>query len=327
MKPRDDSLFKESAARDQPGLRTALKTWLLRHAQVFFYSLGQLWRAPMSLLMIAAVIGIALALPTGLQVLLKNAQQLSGGLDGAAKISVFLSTAASEAQAHQLQAQIQQLPEVSAVQFISREQALNEFKQQSGFGEALTSLQDNPLPHALVITPQRIASEPASLDQLAQRLRALPQVELVQLDRQWVKRLFAIMAIMARGIDVLGGMLALGVVLVVGNTIRLAIQNRREEIVVIKLIGGTDAFIRRPFLYTGFWYGLFGGAIALLLISGAISLLAGPVEQLAGLYQTPFRLHTLDFVTVVQLLGISIGLGLAGSWLAVGRHLRAIEPR
>lgn len=327
MTPRDDTIFKDSVTRDQPGLRTSLKTWMLRHAQVFFYSLGQLWRAPMSLLMIAAVIGIALALPTGLHVLLKNAQQLSGGLDGAAKISVFLTTTASETQARQLQSQIQLMPEVSSVQFISRDQALNEFKQQSGFGEALATLQDNPLPHVLVISPQRLASEPANLDQFTQRLRALPQVDLVQLDRQWVKRLFAIMAIIARGIDVLGGMLALGVILVVGNTIRLAIQNRREEIVVIKLIGGTDAFIRRPFLYTGFWYGLFGGLIALLLIGGAMSLLAGPVQQLAGLYQTPFQLHTLDLNTIGQLMGISIGLGLAGSWLAVGRHLRAIEPR
>lgn len=301
--------------------------WLTRHAQVFFYSLGQLWRAPFSLFMTAAVIGIALALPAGLHVLLKNAQQLSGSWDGAPKLSVFLATGASEAHARKLAADIQQLPQVAHVQLITRDTALAEFKQHSGFGDALNALQDNPLPHVLVVTPGATQTDPATLDKLAQQLRVLPQVDTVQLDREWVKRLYAIMAIVARGIDILAAMLAIGVILVVGNTIRLAIQNRREEIVVIKLIGGTDAFIRRPFLYTGFWYGLFGGVIAILLIVVAMWLLRGPVENLTGLYQTAFTLQQLDFATVLILLIVSIGLGLAGSWLAVGRHLREIEPR
>ena len=326
MKQPADTLLKDAAPREKPGARTAIKTWLLRHAQVFFYSLGQLWRTPFSLLMTAAVIGIALALPTGLHVLLKNAQQLSGGLDGATKLSAFLVTTATEDIARKLRADIQGWPGVSNVEFISREQALTEFKQQSGFGEAITALKENPLPHVLVITP-RTPNTPAGLETMAQQLRGLPNIETVQLDRQWVKRLYAIMAIIARGIDVLGGMLGLAVILVVGNTIRLAIQNRRDEIVVIKLIGGTDAFIRRPFLYTGFWYGLFGGVIALMLVYGALAILAGPIDQLAGLYQTPFILRRLDTGTIMSLLAVSIGLGLAGSWLAVGRHLRDIEPR
>ncbi|MBI3562031.1 MAG: ABC transporter permease [Gammaproteobacteria bacterium] len=326
MNRRDARLRDESGARDKLGLGTALRTWGLRHAQVFFYSLGQLWRTPLSLLMTATVIGIALALPTGLHVLLQNAQRLSDGWDGAAKISVFFGLPTLESQVRKVQTDIQQLPEVANVVFISREQALSEFKQQSGFGEALNALTENPLPQVLVVSPKS-STEPTALDQLVERLRALPQVEYVQLDRQWVKRLFAIMAIASRGIDILGGMLALGVVLVIGNTIRLAIQNRREEIVVIKLIGGTDAFIRRPFLYTGFWYGLAGGIMALVFIDGAIALLSGPVERLAGLYHTPFRLYYLDLITITQLLGVSIGLGWMGSWLAVGRHLRAIEPR
>lgn len=326
MNQKTDPLFKDASSRDKPGLRTAIKTWLLRHAQVFFYSLGQLWRAPFSLLMTAAVIGIALALPTGLHVLLKNAQQLSGGLDGATKLSAFLVTTANEDTVKKLRTEIQNWPSVSNVDFISREQALVEFKQQSGFGEAITALKENPLPHVLVITP-RTPNTPVGLEAMAQQLRGLANIDSVQLDRQWVKRLYAIMAILARGIVVLGSMLGLAVVLVVGNTIRLAIQNRRDEIVVIKLIGGTDAFIRRPFLYTGFWYGLIGGVIALMLVYGALALLAGPIDQLAGLYQTPFILRRLDIGTITALLGASIGLGLAGSWLAVGRHLRDIEPR
>jgi cell division transport system permease protein len=134
------------------------------------------------------------------------------------------------------------------------------------------------------------------------------------------------MDIVSQAVIILGFMISLAVLLVVGNTIRLAIQNRRDEIVIVKLIGGTDAFIRRPFLYTGFWYGLIGGLIALILVYIALLLMSSPVERLAGLYQAPFSLHKMDFGTIITILGLSIGLGLGGSWLAVGRHLREIEP-
>ena len=144
---------------------------------------------------------------------------------------------------------------------------------------------------------------------------------------QWVRRLYAIMNIVERGVQILGFLLALAVLLVVGNTIRLAIQNRRKEIVVMKLIGGTDAFIRRPFLYTGFWYGLFGGIIAWLLVSFTMLSISNPIEKLTTLYQNQFELNNISFQTTLMLLIISILLGLAGSWFAVGRHLREIEPQ
>jgi len=308
----ESHVLQEPALRDRPGLSTGVKTYLMRHAQVFFYSLGQLWRTPFSMLMTAAVIGIALALPTGLHVLLNNAQAISGGWDGVAKLSVFLKTSVSDDQARQLAKRIRQLSQVADVDVISREQALAEFKRQSGFGDALTALDDNPLPAVVV---------------LADSLKQDRAVEFTQLDRQWLQRLYGIMDIVGRGVVILGAALALAVILVVGNTIRLAIQNRRQEIVVVKLIGGTDAFIRRPFLYTGFWYGLFGGIIALILVEVALWLIDGPVADLAGLYASSFSLHKLDAVTITTLLIFSILLGLVGSWVAVGRHLREIEPR
>jgi cell division transport system permease protein len=304
----------------------AVRVYLLRHLQVLFYSLGQLSRQPFATLMTTAVIGIALALPSGLHVILKNAQQLSGSWDGGARISLFLKRSVNEAQARQLVRRIRQLPEVIEVRYISRQQALDEFRRQSGFGDALTALQDNPLPAVLVVRPRAAASSPAASERLLARLRQYPAVDLAQLDLQWVKRLYVIMDLVRRGVVVLAVLLALAVLLVVGNTIRLAIQNRRDEIVVMKLIGGTDAFIRRPFLYTGFWYGLFGGLIAWLLVSLSLSILGGPIERLAGLYQSRFQLSGLDAASTGLLLLASIGLGLAGSWLAVGRHLRAIEP-
>ena len=317
---------RRTVSRDQRLRQGSLRTYLLRHVQVFFYSLGVLSRSPFATLMTAAVIGIALALPSGLHVVLKNAQQLSGGWDGAAQISLFLKRSVSEAEAERLAQQIQKLPQVYEVSYISRRQALEEFQRLSGFGDALQALQDNPLPSVLVIRPAANASSPESTETLLQTLGNYPPVELAQLDMQWVKRLYVIMELVRRGVVVLAILLAIAVLLVVGNTIRLAIQNRREEIVVMKLIGGTDAFIRRPFLYTGFWYGVFGGMIAWLLVSFSLSILSGPVERLAGLYQSQFQLSGLDVVSTSLLLAISILLGLAGSWLAVGRHLRDIEP-
>jgi cell division transport system permease protein len=308
------------------GPLTALRVYLLRHLQVFFYSLGVLSRSPFATLMTTAVIGIALALPSGLHVVLQNAQQLSGGWDGAAQISLFLKRTVPEEEANRLARQIQKLPEVASVNYISRSEALQEFQRLSGFGDALQALKDNPLPSVLVIHPTANASTPAATEKLLQRLQAYPPVDVAQLDMQWVKRLYVIMELVRRGVVVLAALLALAVLLVVGNTIRLAIQNRRDEIVVMKLIGGTDGFIRRPFLYTGFWYGLFGGVIAWLLVSLSLSILRDPVERLTGLYQSQFELSGLDITTTGMLIGTSILLGLAGSWLAVGRHLRDIEP-
>ncbi len=304
----------------------ALRVYLLRHLQVFFYSLGVLSRGPFATLMTAAVIGIALALPSGLNVVLQNAQQLSGGWDGAAQISLFLKRTVPEDEANRLARKIQNLPEVASVNYISRREALQEFQRLSGFGDALEALKDNPLPSVLVIHPTPTASTPAATEKLLQRLKGYPPVDIAQLDMQWVKRLYVIMELVRRGVVVLAALLALAVLLVVGNTIRLAIQNRRDEIVVMKLIGGTDAFIRRPFLYTGFWYGLFGGIIAWLMVVLSISLLRTPVSNLASLYQSAFDLSSLDLSSVFMLLSGSASLGLMGSWLAVSRHLSAIQP-
>lgn len=327
MNPSTDQLLEDVATRDKPGLATSIKTYLLRHIQVFFYSLGQLWRAPFSMFMTAAVIGIALALPTGMHVLLNNAQQLSGGWEGAAKVSLYLKQNISEQQANKLANKIRKLEQVAEVEYISSAKGLEEFRQRTGYDAVLKALDDNPIPATLVVTPDLQFSDAKQVDTLATQLGKYKQVDLVQLDSEWVQRLFAIMEIVSQGVVILGIMLSIGVLLVVGNTIRLAIQNRRDEIVIVKLIGGTDAFIRRPFLYTGFWYGFFGGLIAIILVFLSLLLMSSPVENLAGLYQSQFALHKMDFGTILTILVLSIGLGLGGSWIAVGRHLRDIEPR
>ena len=310
-----------------PGFMTLFRSYFIRHIQVFFYSLGQLSRAPISTLMTCMVIGIALALPTGLHTLLKNAQQLSGGWESTAQISVFLKKKITATQAQKLKSDIQQWPDIISVHYISREQALKEFQALSGFGDALKALNMNPLPSVLIVKPKLSKENEQATQTLLNRLRTLKQTDKAQLDMQWVRRLYAIMNIVERGVQILGFLLALAVLLVVGNTIRLAIQNRRKEIVVMKLIGGTDAFIRRPFLYTGFWYGLFGGFIAWMLVSFTMLSISSPIEKLTTLYQNQFELNNMSFLTTLMLLGISILLGLVGSWFTVGRHLREIEPQ
>ena len=303
-----------------------LQVYLLRHMQVALNSLGRLYRAPLASLMTAAVIGIALALPAGLYLLTGNLQQLSTRWDGAASLSLFLQHTASERQAQTLREKLLSWPEIEHIDLISPEQAISEFRELSGFGDALDALEENPLPAVLAVKPVAESTDGESISRLLERLRKLPEIELAQLDLQWVKRFNAIVDIVQRSIWVMATLLGLAVLLITGNTIRLEIQSRREEIEVTKLIGATNAFIRRPFLYSGLWYGAIGALLATLLVELAFLQLATPVGQLAGLYQSGFSLQTLAFSDTLLLLLSGALLGLLGAWLAVGRHMSAIEP-
>lgn len=302
-------------------------SWLGRHVQVLVYTLGRLYRAPLSTLLSVMVIGIALALPAGLHVLVTNTRVISGSLEGAARISVFLRRDVTENQRDALADVLRRREDVGAVQVISAEQALAEFKSLSGFGEAIETLEENPLPPVLVITPADAATADAAVAALLADLKALPEADVVQLDTQWLKRLNAILEIINRGVFVIAAMFALAVIIVVGNTIRLDIQNRRDEIVITKLIGGTDAFIRRPFLYTGFWYGVAGGAMAWILTGVALLVMEEPVARLAGLYGSGFTLAGLGPDGALAVLAAGALLGWLGSLIAVSRHLGEIEPR
>ncbi len=324
-KPRPGAAEPEARAKAQkPRGRT--NAYFTHHLWVLVSSLGQLWRTPFSTLMTAVVIGIALALPAGLYVLLNNVQQLSSGWEDSAQVSLFIERDVAEKRILALADRLRNWEGVAEVRYISREQALAEFRELSGFGDALDSLAENPLPAVLVLRPTPAQAEPAAMGRLLERLRQLDAVDQAQLDMEWVRRLNGIIEVGKRGALLLGVLLAMAILLVVGNTIRLIIFARREEIVITKLIGATNAFIRRPFLYTGFWYGLMGALIAWLLVVGFLILLNGPVTQLSFLYDSQFRLAGLDLVTSFSLLLSGIALGLAGSWLAVGRHLQAIEP-
>lgn len=308
-------------------LKDKLTAYGRDHLRTLIASLGRLSRTPVSSIMTTAVIGIALALPSGLYVLLANLQAVAGGWDNTARVSLFLKLETPPAAVEALATRLRSRADVVNVEVVYPDEALQEFRDGSGFGDALDALPGNPLPPVLVVSPAASDVLPEQVAAFIVEVEQLPEVELAQLDMQWLQRLQAIMDIAQRLVTAIAMLLGLAVLLIVGNTIRLDIQNRREEIEVIKLVGATDAFIRRPFLYGGIWYGLLGGVLAWLLIGAATLLMSAPATQLATLYDSQSGLLGLGFGGTILLLGIGAGLGLSGSWLAVGRHLSAIEPR
>ena len=301
--------------------------WFAHHLYVWFFSLGQIARTPLPSLMTAAVIGIALALPTGLYLLLENVQYISRDWGGAAQISLFLNKNLTEVQVHKLAEQLLQRPDIATIRIITPAEALEEYRALSGFGEALSALKENPLPPVLVVQPATPQTDFTASEAVLDSLSQLKEVEVAQFDMLWLKRLYAMIEIVRRGIWILASLLSLAVLLVIGNTIRLSIYNRREEIEIYKLVGATDAFIRRPFLYVGFWYGLSGGLIAWLLVNLSFWLLQAPVKKLTALYYSQFELVTLDLFSSSVLLLTGALLGLAGAGLAIGYHLKDIQPR
>lgn len=300
--------------------------YFARHAQTLVGSLGRIVHQPFAALMTMAVVAVALALPLFLNLLLQNVRTATGNWNDAFDLSVYMDKRASPARVQSLAKQLRLRDDVAAVRVITAEQALTQFRDSSGFGKALDALNDNPLPDTLVVTPTLGKSTPEGTDALKVAITAMADVQMVQLDTDWVKRLHAMLNILRRVVLFTGALLGLGVVLIVGNTIRLDILNRRTEIEVMKLVGASDGFARRPFLYSGIWYGLGGGLMALVLAAIAVAMLSRPVETLARLYGSQFQLQGLKFTTGVTLLSLAMGLAWLGSWFAATRHIRIIEP-
>ncbi len=304
----------------------SIRAYFSRHAQVLIGSLGRVAQQPFAALMTMGVIAVALALPLFLSLLLQNARSVTGNWNDAYDLSVYMEKKAPTARVQSLARQLRQRGGVAAVRIITAAQAFTEFRNDSGFGSALDALGENPLPDTLVVTPTLGASTPQGTESLKTAIAAMSDVQTVQIDTEWVKRLHAMIDLLRRVVLLTGGLLGLGIVLIVSNTIRLDILNRHAEIEVMKLVGASDGFTRRPFLYTGIWYGLGGGLLALMLVAVASTVLARPVAQLAFLYGSAFSLQGPKIITGLAVLGLSIGLSWLGSWLAATRHIRAIEP-
>jgi len=274
--------------------------------------------------MTISVIAIALALPAGLRVLLTNVELLSNAWERTTDLSVYLKMDVDEFEAQRLATEVESRNDVSQVQLINSDQALEEFRTYSGLGVALEALEANPLPHSLVIRPAGGIQDNA--EELVNVLESLDQTAFVQLDTDWVERLRGILELTRYLVDFATALLGLTVILVIGNTIRLEIGGRRDEIEVVKLVGGSDGFVRRPFLYLGFLYGLLGGLMAGCLIALSLLLLGEPANSLAALYDSDYQISGLTLPETALLLGAGAALGWAGAGLAAVRHLRAFEP-
>jgi cell division transport system permease protein len=305
---------------------SAFSIWLTRHASTSIGALGRLSRQPFASLMIVLVIAVTLALPAAINVVVKNAQSVSSSWNNALDFSVYLKLDISVSEAEGLARLIRQRADVESVDLVTADAALAEFKLASGFGDALDQLGTNPLPHALVVRPGP-GNTGASLTLLQEEIGNLPETDLVQVDTEWVQRFHAILDIVRKAIAIGSALLGIAIVVIIGNTIRLDIENRREEIEVTKLIGASNAFVRRPFLWTGFWYGLLGGTSALALVQYGLYLLKEPVTRLAGLYQGNITVAALGISESLTIIGVAVFLGLFASWVTAARHMRRIEPR
>ena len=304
-----------------------MNQWFERHVQTLVGSLGRLWQQPFATMLTIVVIGIALALPACLHVLVQNVRVASGGWNSALDISVYMKPNASLDQAKRAAERIRQRRDVDEVTLIEADVALAEFRRNSGFGAALDALKNNPLPHALVVRPDAEYREASRVQALSNELKKIDGVDIVQLDTEWVSRFNAILDVIRRGVFLAAVLFALGILVIIGNTIRLDIENRRGEIEVTKLVGGSDAFVRRPFLYNGVWYGLAGGLIAGLIVAIVVAVLSAPVQRIAGLYGSQFELQGVGVAGWIALLLGGALLGWLGSFIVATRELREIEPK
>ena len=298
-----------------------------RHLQALLGSLGRLARSPLSTLLTLLVIALALALPASLRLFVTNAQLATGNFANAVDVSVYLKTDVPLAKAQQLAQAAGQRADVAEVTVIAADKGLEDFRTYSGFGEALQALKENPLPHVLHVRPKATDSSAAALESLRRYFSAWPEVDLVQVDSEWVMRFNAILEVLQRLLLIAAALLGLGVLAVIGNTIRLEIQGRRAEIEVTKLVGGSNSFVRRPFLYTGVLYGLGGALLAWGIVAIAVAVVGEPVATLARLYGGRYVLRGPSRDDIGILLGAGAALGWLGAWISAARHLRSIEPR
>lgn len=308
------------------GIYARVSGLIIRHVQQCIGSLGDLWRTPFTSIMTVLVLGISLTLPATLHLFVKNAKTVTEQWNTASEITLFLTLSTTEKSAKQLVQRLSLYPEIARVKFVSSEQALKEFKVLSGFGDALEYLDNNPLPMSVLVTPTKRASQAEAAGDLLLRLEQEREVEQGKLDLEWLTRLEAMATLIEDIVIGLALLLCLSVVLIIGNTIRLAILNQKDAIAVMKLVGATDAFIQRPFLYAGIWYGVMGGLVTYLCVHVLAIYLSNALQNLTYLYRSNFVLTGLSLNESAFLILAAVILGFSGSYISVRKHIKAIEP-
>ena len=302
-----------------------MKHYLILHLRAALNSLGQLSQKRVATLANIIVIAIALALPAAFYLAIQNISDASRGLGESTQVTVFLQTGVDQSEAEKLAKKIRQRNDITDVDLTSKEKGLEELKDYSGFGETIAALEENPLPIVLQVQPIEQLNSASQLDQLMAELRQFTEVDIVQLDLMLVERLRAMVNIGHRIAWILGILFCLAVIFIIGNTIRLELQTRHDELEITKLMGATNRFVRRPFLYTGAWLGLFGSMVACIIVAGIYTAIQSPADQLSGLYESPFQLQFLVASELITLLFIGILAGVLGAWMSASRHLQRID--
>jgi len=324
-KPRPRIAPKKSN-QQSGGIQQHLQAYFISHLQILFSSLGRVIRTPLTSMMTISVLAIAIAFAAGFYMLIVNAQQLTGSFEDSNQISVFLKTKVTDTQGRKLFQRWQEEPLISSLQLITKDEALAEFQTYSGFGEALEALDYNPLPTVILVEPSDAVNNHQQIEALLERLQQTEEVDFAQLDMRWLQRLQSMMELAQRGVLLLSALLSLAVLFITGNTIRLELQSRQEEVIIAKLVGATHSFIQRPFLYCGFWYGFLAGFVAWLIVSLMMWILQKPIEKLSMLYDGSFHALFPSFLDLIYLLTISAILGIIGAWLVLQSQLQRLKP-
>jgi cell division transport system permease protein len=302
-----------------------VRRWITQHVQALALALRKFLAAPWNTAASLLAMGIAFSLPAGGFVLLENLGRLSARVESAPQISLFLALDAGRGDVAQIEGRLRQHPQVRAFRFVPRDKALARLRASAGVADVVDSLGHNPLPDAFVV--QAGSADADALEGLRAEMAKWPKAEHAQLDSAWARRLDALLRFGRLAVGMLAALLSVALLSAVFNTIRLQILTQREEIEVAKLVGATDGFIRRPFLYHGALQGFLGGVVAWLIVAGGLWLLNGALADLARLYALPLGLEHLSLRESAVLTGLGAALGWTGAWLSVGRHLSAIEPR
>ena len=342
--PRDRQSSRNSAAADKsvdqskrtnqgnrskrPSVFAVAKRWLINHIDIATNSLIRLLSSPIQTLLTILVVAVAICTPMLVYSFAQSIQSNVARLDSSTDISIYLNANTTEGISTQVLARVRDFDEVTSLSYISAEQGLEDFQDRTGLNDILGNLTNNPIPGVILVSvTQELKRDTEALKALANKFELIRGVDQVIFDYAWLARLQAIIDFMDLLIIVLGSLLGVGIALILGNTIRLEIENRRDEIVIVKLVGGTNAFVRRPLLYSGFWYGFMGAMLGWVLANVAVSILDQPLGDLSRLYISDFGLRFLDLSSLAVAIFFGAALGLAGAWLAVARHLSEIEPR
>ena len=313
-----------SSRRARPPIAARLQAYWTIHLRTARETAARLIRLRHVSLLTALVIGLTLALPTGLYVLADNVQKLIPDWRADTQVSVFFKLRTPLMQVETRLQEWSGRGDVQRAELIAPDEGLAQLRGLPGFEAAIQALEENPLPAVVILWPQLEAGQ--DLQPLVDAVQGVAEVDRVQLDREWLERLQAVGILVERLARLMGFLFGLAVIMVVGNTIRMEVQNRRSEIEITKLVGGTDRFIQRPFLYAGIGYGLSGALVAWIIVQMSVWIMSGPVSRLAMLYQSDARLHGLGIAQVGLLILIGMVLGGVGAFWSVRRQIRQIEP-